>query len=357
MSQLKDFIFRNEHSLSGVALFAGFIIDSLTLRRVDLLPETILLYSYLGIAALSIFLIHLMEESAARGGIGSRFVPWLTFLLQFTFGGLFSAFLIFYSRSASLAASWPFLILLLFVFLGTEFFRKFHARLIFQLSVFFFAIFSFCVFSVPIAVGTIGPWVFVLSGVMSVLTFSIFIFLLRFTGRARMRARMGGIIFSTALIFFLINALYFLNILPPIPLALKEIGIYHSVVRTDAAYVLRGEERAWYKALWRPTFHITEGTPLYVFAAVFAPVSLKTDVVHRWQYYDQATATWNDSTIVRFPMIGGRDEGFRGFSLKYGATPGLWRVSVETPSGQLIGRTTFVVEIVSMPPLREEVLR
>ena len=354
MFHFKDFIVRYERYLSGASLLAGFVVDTLTLRRVDLLPETILLYSYLGIAALAIFLIHLMEENAAEGGVAARFVPWLTFLLQFTFGGLFSAFLIFYSRSASLSASWPFLALLLFVFVGTELFKRHHARLVFQLSIFYFAIFSFCVFSIPIAVGAIGSWVFVLSGVVSLVVFSLFVFLLRITGRARIRARMPSIAFSIGAIFILINVLYFSNILPPIPLALKEIGMYHSVSRTDAAYILLGEAPPWYHAFSRPILHITEGEPLYVFAAVFAPVSLKTDVVHRWQYYDASVKMWKDSTVVRFPMIGGRDGGYRGFSLKYGVTPGLWLVSVETPNGQLIGRTTFTVEkVFELPPLEQ----
>jgi hypothetical protein len=353
----RDSIPQYERFLSAVALGGGFFIDSVTLRRVDLLPETILLYTYLGISALCIFLTHLMEENAAAGGVTARFVPWITYILQFTFGGLFSAFLIFYSRSASLAASWPFLALLLFVFLGTEIFKRHHSRLVFQLTIFFFGIFSFCVFSVPIAIGTIGPLVFILSGVVSLVVFSMFVFLLRLTGRMRIRARMGSIVLSTAVVFVTINFLYFSGILPPIPLALKEIGIYHSVTHTDATYLLSRENRTWYQSFSQPVVHITEGAPLYAFAAVFAPVSLKTEVVHRWQYYDAGSGVWKDSTVVRFPMIGGRDQGFRGFSLKYDATEGLWRVSIETPNGQLIGRTAFSVEKVSVLPQLETISR
>ncbi len=347
----RDSIPRYERYLSMLALIAGFVIDNVTLRRVDLLPETILLYAYLGTASLMIFLLHLMEENAAQGGAAARFVPWVTFILQFTFGGLFSAFLIFYSRSASLAASWPFLALLLFIFFGTEIFRRYRTRLVFQLTVFYFAVFSFCVFSIPIAVGAIGEAVFLLSGVVSLLVFWFFVWILRLTGRARIRARVPSIVFSIGSVFILMNILYFSNVLPPIPLALKEIGVYHSVVRTQGSYTLLEESRPWYRTFSRPTLHIITGAPLYVFAAVFAPVSITTDVVHRWEYYD-ASGAWKSFSLERFSMQGGRDEGYRGFSLTYGATPGLWRVSVETPNGQRIGRVVFsVVQVEVTPPL------
>ena len=42
--------------------------------------------------------------------------------------------------------------------------------------------------------------------------------------------------------------------------------------------------------------------------------------------------------------IGGRDGGYRGYSIKNDVTAGKWRVNVKTGDGKLIGRVGFTVE-------------
>ncbi|MDO8590949.1 MAG: DUF2914 domain-containing protein, partial [bacterium] len=53
--------------------------------------------------------------------------------------------------------------------------------------------------------------------------------------------------------------------------------------------------------------------------------------------------------LIQFPIVGGRDEGFRGYSIKSSVFPGRWRVDVETAEKNLIGRVEFTVENVSKP--------
>jgi hypothetical protein len=66
-------------------------------------------------------------------------------------------------------------------------------------------------------------------------------------------------------------------------------------------------------------------------------------VLHRWQRYDDAQRAWVTETEVRFPIYGGRDGGFRGYSEKLFVPAGKWRVDVITPYGGLIGRISFTV--------------
>ena len=76
---------------------------------------------------------------------------------------------------------------------------------------------------------------------------------------------------------------------------------------------------------------------------MFAPIQLKTNVVHRWRRYDETAGTWRTESTVRFPIVGGREGGYRGYSTKSQPANGRWRVDIETPDGLLIGRVAFSV--------------
>ena len=47
--------------------------------------------------------------------------------------------------------------------------------------------------------------------------------------------------------------------------------------------------------------------------------------------------------------MGGRDGGYRGYSVKRDPTAGHWRVNVVTEFGQVIGRVSFEVVVVQEP--------
>ena len=146
--------------------------------------------------------------------------------------------------------------------------------------------------------------------------------------------------------------------IPPVPLSLKEIGVYHGMSRTkDGEYNLSFETALWYE-LGKKTsaiFHRRAGEPIYAFSSVFAPTRLDTEIVHHWYYFDEGKGNWVSSNLVNFPISGGRDGGYRGYSVKENTLPGKWRVDVETPRGQIIGRFGFeVVDIAETPLITTE---
>lgn len=354
--KIKEWVHHHERHLSSLALVSGFLVDNLTLQRIDLFFENLVLISYLAIAALAIAIINLYEGETLRGKLFGWLYTWMPMVMQFSFGGLFSGFFVFYSRSASLAASWPFLLVLLGLLIGNEFFKRRYLWLTFQMSIFFVAVFSFLIFSLPILLKTINAWVFLLSGLVSLGIVSLFFWALSYAiphhtqkGKAILRWSIGGL-------FLLINVLYFTNIIPPIPLSLKDAGVYHSVSRSGGEYIVLDEERPWYELfLPYPPVHIVPGEALYVFSAVFAPTQINTQVFHNWQYYDEGKREWVSASRASFPISGGRDGGYRGYSLKQRVSSGWWRVDIETSRGQLIGRVKFRVEQVKRrPPLRRE---
>jgi hypothetical protein len=90
--------------------------------------------------------------------------------------------------------------------------------------------------------------------------------------------------------------------------------------------------------------------PAYAYSAVYSPGSFDTTIIHEWQKYDSGTKKWVTANKVVLPVIGGRDEGYRTYSVNTGLTEGRWRVNVTTPNGQLIGRMAFTVIFQSTTP-------
>jgi hypothetical protein len=89
--------------------------------------------------------------------------------------------------------------------------------------------------------------------------------------------------------------------------------------------------------------HVEPGRPLSVYSAVFAPIQLKTTVVHVWRRFDEASRRWRTESTVKFPIVGGREGGYRAYSNKSTPANGRWRVDIETADGLLIGRVAFAV--------------
>src|SRR5581483_5760729 len=129
----------------------------------------------------------------------------------------------FYLRSGTIAGSWPFLLVLLGAIIFNEYLRQHYERLIFQISFLYLAIFILLIFMMPIVFKSIGTWVFLLSGAISLLLFRWFTLLLKKFAREK-RFNQKRVWSPVLIIFFSINVLYFTNLIPPIPLSLKDAG-------------------------------------------------------------------------------------------------------------------------------------
>lgn len=341
----KEFIGKYERYVSPVTLVLGFVFDSLMLRRIDVFFSNALLISYLIISAGSIMLLNIHEARRADRESSTTLHAVLVFIMQFCLGGLFSASFLFYSRSGSVISSWPFLLMIVVYIVSNELLRKNYIRLGFQIAVFFTALFSYLIFFFPVIFGKMGDSIFILSGVASLVITFLFIYVLSWFAETRVRRSAPLLVLLVGGIFGLINMLYFTNLIPPIPLALKEAGIYRSVTKLDdGSYQTIGERQAWFSIFSpRPTIHITSTATLSAFSSIFAPASLSTYVLHEWQRYDDAAKQWVTTSKVNLAISGGREQGFRTYSTETGIVPGLWRVNVTTPRGQLIGRLTFSV--------------
>lgn len=348
-----------ERYISPISLIAGFVADNLfLLRRVDLLQTNLILFAYLLIAVLGIGLINAVEA----GRLSKKWIvsaaPFIPVVVQFAFGGLFSGYLSLYSRSAGFAGSWLFVLLVAALLIGNERFTRLYVRFSFQMSLYFVVLFSFFIFFLPVIFRTIGPAMFIISGLVSIGVLSFVMKIMRLVTPDVVRRERTRVARTVAIIFITFNVLYFANLIPPLPLALKSAGVYHNVTRQGTEYHLTEEPSPWYASIlfYDPVFHTSVGGDAYVFTAVFAPSGLQTTIIHEWQHFDVATKEWTTLSTQQFPINGGRDGGYRGYSQKSSLTAGQWRVNVRTQYGQLIGRVSFTVDTSSQPALVQEVV-
>jgi Protein of unknown function (DUF2914) len=358
-----------ERHISAAAMVGGFAFDNVAYGRVDHPVTQTLLIVYLGVAAFSIMLLHWLEAHQEwQSAFVVKLRSYLPALTQFALGTLWSAFLVFYARSGVLAATWPFLIVLAAIFIGNEVFKRYHARLIFTTTLFFFALISYAAFMVPVFTHTIGQLTFLLSGAAAVAVFAVFLWLLNKLSVARLGEVKKQIALGACAVYASITGLYFLNVLPPLPLAMQTSGVFQSICRVPAShrdsvrcigqssdqalprtgrlhYLASQEQQSW--ATWfgvPPLIHVERSKPVIVFGAVFAPISLNTTTSQIWQHYDSTRGEWLTVQRIDNTVRGGRDKGYRSYSFKTDPEPGLWRVDFETIDGRLIGRTVFTVQ-------------
>ena len=346
---------RNERRL-GATLFAfGFLTDVLTYALLPVGLATLAFTAYLVLAGAAMLGAHVTADWHEAEHSRKKAVAVLFPLVAlYALGNLFSGFVIFYAKNSVIGVSWPFIVILLLLYAGSEYFRMYKHYLVFQTTLFFFALYAYAIFALPLITGTIGPWTFAGSTLAAGLIFSLFLLVLwavnhkRFLDNARHTVAASGVIIAVVVVS------YFSGLIPPIPLALKDTGVFHSLVRTTDGYRVTAEAaKPWFDIT--PTrVHTVPGETLYAYSAVAAPGNLTGTIVHRWEHHSDGS--WVTESKISFPISGGREGGYRGYSAKADLVPGKWRISVETPGGQVVGRLYFNVENADTGPALSEQL-
>ena len=359
IAAIRNWYGRYERPISSLSLVAGFVFDALTLKRVDTLWENLWVVGHLFIVGLFIILIHIQESESGDETNPSKAHFWYVNILQFFFGGILSTYLVFYFRSADISVTWPFILLLAGAFIANESLKRHYIRFSFQISLFFLSIYSFAIFSVPVVLHVIGPWIFLLSGLFTLIFIVLFILILFYFTPEKFTESKKLILFLIVSIFALVNILYFTNLIPPIPLSLKDAGVYHSVHKNkNSTYDVTYEDSGplGYFKLY-PDFHKLPGAPVYVYSAIFSPKGLNLHILHEWQYYDEAQKKWRTQWAITLPVIGGRDGGFVTYSKSSNIATGRWRVKIETEQKQIIGTLRFNVVSTPTEPMLTTVVK
>lgn len=355
MDRLRRWAKKNSKLAFTLSLVIGFIIDAITLNRVDQWFDNIVMLFYIALAGGSIILLYAKRSVIERLVFIRRLDKFYPFIMLFAFGGLFSALVIFYSKSTSFTTNGIFLLILLGLFIGNEYLNKKYHRLIFQFTIFYLAVLSYSVLITPVIIGRIGNAIFLLGVLISLVVIWLYIKILRKSVVPQIGATREKLYKTTIAVLLGFSLLYFANIIPPVPLSLKHIGVYHYIERSaDNSYTVYTERPPWYKPFrdFNTTFHKIPGQTIYVFSAVFAPTDLSGTIFHEWAYFDEDKLRWQSMGRSPISISGGRDGGYRGYSFNNRAEPGTWRVDVETRNGQNIGRIRFkVVEVDKQPSI------
>lgn len=322
------FYSRHEQRIGWCFFAGGFAWDSVTLGRSYGPLDLWILFAYwLGAAAL---LALLGRKVAFRG---AKYLDWG---LQFCFGSLFSAFTVLYFISAS---SWPSLCFVCAVaglLVVNEFLKETYSDLTLSWAFFSFCGAMFFNFALPHVFRSVSPWWFYLS---TALGLAAAYGVRRLATGERASFVPSWVIGSALVLAFLFNWI------PPVPMVKTDLVIGRDFSRSAAQYTMRIEKPPFWR-YWSRTdrvVHQRGDEKVWCYSAIFLPRGIEAQIVHRWEY-DDPNEGWVLRGRVPIAIRGGRTDGFRGWSYKQSLAPGDWRVSIETPNGQVAGVRYFRVE-------------
>ncbi len=346
--KLKNAFKRYERWLMPVTLSAGFLVDYITFVNIEINTALWLLLGYYLMAGLAVLFVHAYDNSRLSDKFRylRLFAPLLT---QFLFGGLLSNSFIFYWFSGSVYYSWPFILAFVFLMVANDALRHWFFKPVVQLSVYFFGTISFISVALPFVFNSIDPKFFVFGSLLSLMLFFLYLVILFLVVPSTKRLAMPAALIAVV-ICVVMNFFYFKNLIPPVPLALRDSGVFHDIKRSGGDYLLLSEVENFWQKLWPgQSIKLKAGGRVYVYTAIYAPKNFNTPIFHAWQFYDREKNQWVEKDRLEFNLTGGRKSGFRGYSWKTILPEGKWKVLVKTSRGQILGVVNFKIEKTSAP--------
>ena len=332
--------------LPALAFFAGVIWDSVTMGRVvKSLDLVILVIYYLGAA-----LVMILQAK----GVKPLWQPKFTLLIQFFFGGLFSALVVFYFKSSSFGNTLFFVISLGLVLVANEFLATRYARHRLTWTIFTLCGVMYLNFLIPHLFHSVLAIWFYLSCFLSL----VVVYIIRRFASAEQRflhLPKGKKLFFRSdlkdmsypfLVVVVLVVLYNQQLIPPVPLVLKSSHVCLNLQKVEGDYQCQVEKQPFYRrfGFGEYTLHYSGAEKVYNLSSVFAPVGVKVDLEQRWFQEDKAGA-WQKRGVVPVPMIGGRDNGWRVYSyIKQTVSPGRWKVETALQDGAVLAKNYFSLQ-------------
>ncbi|QED38984.1 DUF2914 domain-containing protein [Antarcticibacterium arcticum] len=351
-SAFGSYVTRNQKYAPILFFIGGFIFDTLTLGRIDRVYDTVVLCSHMTLLSITLYFFNTVNDDRWEGTFMRRHSHYLPLAIQFFFGALSSAFVIYFFRSVSMSKTLFFFILLVLLLFANEFLKRKISNKYLQFSIYFFISFTFFAFMIPTLIKVMNTFIFIISGLVSLWsTLALIRFIYRSSPVTRAEISLKKLIGLILSIYITINVFYYYNLIPPVPLAMDTGMVAHNVQRINNEYIVTYENNPWY-IFWRKhdtNFHRQAGQRVYVFTSVFAPTALKKSIFHRWKWYNPETKKWEVTDDISFKVTGGRDLGFRGYTYKTNLKEGQWKVDVITEEELVLGVVDFVIKNSSVP--------
>ena len=282
-------------------------------------------------------------------GLRRRYYRHRLAILSFFLGTLLNLYTLFFFKSSSLLVSFSFMLVMIALLLLNEFGPFKRLGLAFRFALLSLCGLSFCATVVPVVFSQMGIVVFLASMAIGCVPMLVLAGWIRKRAPERSPAVRNQMIVPFGLVLVVFLAAYLFRVIPPVPLSIPFIGIYHGVERTKDEYRLSHERPAW--RVWHngdQQFLAQPGDRVFVFFRVFSPTRFADEVRVHW--FLRQERGWSAQDSIPIKITGGRAEGFRGYGFKTNYQPGEWKVQIETTDGREIGRVYFTLETTPASP-------
>lgn len=351
-NKLIEWYDKNEKQADLGFFIGGFIFDVLTLSDIDDTFSLAQQLVYLFITAYILYFEFLVKYDLAK-------VPrWLEKIwtyhrpfFHFFLGSLLSVYSLFFLKSSSFFSSLIFVLVLVAIMIGNELKAVQEREVNVKVSLHILCLFCFFSIIFPLILGFVGFIPFALS----LIAVGGLIGGIYYHAKKKMptlQTLIPQFLVPGYSVLGFILVCYLFGWIPPVPLSIQSMGIYHQIGKIGSQYVLHHEKPGW--KFWQSgdqDFLAQPGDKVYFFARIYSPAKFSDSVYLHW-YFKDPRQGWITTDRVPMTIVGGRREGFRGYSVKQNYSPGAWRVSVETTDKREISRLYFDIEATNVSASR-----
>ncbi len=347
-SKAQSFYQKYQDYMPAAFFVGGVLFDIVTIGRID--DPVAIFQQGLYLLAATLILNNMFRRSflpdpqrPAPGKIKAFYLKYEDEIFHFIIGALLSLYTLFYFKSSSLVASIGFITILVFLMVANE--LKQFKGLGFELKYILLSLcyISFACVLLPMLIGSISVWVFILSVFIGLLPACMIFYEMKKDFEDPLIPS-KKILAPSAAVAVLFLALYFLKLIPPVPLSINFIGVYHDVQKDQTGDYLLYHQRSWWR-FWHNGDQVFFAKPqdkIYVFFRLFSPTNFSDEITLEWTLKDK-NGRWQVQDRIPIRIVGGRAEGFRGYGVKSNYSSGDWRAHILTKDGREISRIGFEV--------------
>lgn len=339
-----EFYQRHEMLVSFFFFACGFTFDLLTLGRIDDLFNLIQQAFYLIVlGSLLLVEIKLKFGTLTLSEKGKKFWQYHDLIIHFLFGSLLSVYTLFFYSSASHVTSFFYIVLLSLLMLANEIKKIRTIGVPIRVILYSICVLSYFSYFYPILLGYIGPLPFWLGIVSSALVFGLLWPFISKNDPPKEKLKKHVVIPLIAVHIFFVFA-YYTSLIPPVPLAIKKMGVYYEVEKRKGKYIGKHLRPVW--NLWEKgsqNFSARPGDKVIIMLAIFSPARFQDQIYLKW-YRLNVKDKWSLEDTIPLRILGGRRDGFRGYGSKQFYTLGEWRVIVETSDGREVGKIDLFIK-------------